>query len=81
MVQTVSCLLAGLKTKLAPRHFVKMGDVVDVPQEWRHFRPRGKVFILNAIKASETAEGIDETLGHYVGIGGYMEQGGYSVVL
>lgn len=56
-----------------------MGDV-HVPQEWRHFRPRGKVFILNAIKASETAEDIDETLGHYVGIGGYMEQGGYSVV-
>ena len=52
----------------------------DVPQEWRHFRPRGKVFILSAIRAAETAKDIEDLLGHYVGIGGYMEQGGYSVM-
>ena len=51
-----------------------------VPQEWRHFRPRGKVFILSAIRAAETAKDIQDLLGHYVGIGGYMEQGGYSVM-
>ena len=69
-----------------PRHSAKMhvggevgGGSGGVPQEWRQFRPRGKVFILSAIRAAETAKDIEDLLGHYVGIGGYMEQGGYSM--
>ena len=52
-----------------------LGGGHDVPQEWRHFRPRGKVFILKAIRASESAKDMGATLEHYVGIGGYMQQG------
>ena len=84
--------MSGVAKKLSTsqwRNAVKMGNLKkkdhntkalggSVRHEWRHFSPREKGFILNAISACTSSEGVNDIFRDFADAVDYM-QGGNSI--